>query len=249
VILYIAVPELRVGPLTISAYGVLAFLSIVAGQWISFRRSVGSGLDAETSGRLVVGCAGAGLIGSHLWWMAAHGSNDLFSLRGMVSFGGFLGISAGIALMILWHPLASVLKWFDAAGYALVFGQTIGRAGCALQHDHLGIPSGSFFAVAFPGGPRFDLGLVELTFVLPLSVAVWFAGRRVWPPGGLFGVIFIVYGAFRLWLDTLRAEHAMILGVSEDVLGGSLMVAMGLGALWLCRRGLRHERDLRAQAT
>lgn len=237
---YISAPELRAGPLTVSAYGALAFLSIVAGQWISFRRSVRSGLDAETSGRLVACCAGAGLIGSHLWWLASHansaGWKNVFSLHGMVSFGGFFGISAGIALMIFWQPLASVLKWFDAAAYSLVFGQTIGRAGCALQHDHLGIPSQNLLAVAFPEGPRFDLGLVELAFVLPLSLAVWFAGRRAWRPGVVFGAIFIVYGAFRLWLDTLRADHATIFGVSEDVLGGSLMVAMGVAALLICWR-------------
>lgn len=238
---YIAAPELHAGPLTISAYGVMAFLSIVAGQWISFRRSVQSGLDAETSGRLVVCCAGGGLIGSHLWWMASHASTDLFSLHGMVSFGGFFGISAGIALMIFWQPLSSVLKWFDAAAYSLVFGQTIGRAGCALQHDHIGIPSHSVFAVAFPDGPRFDLGLLELMFLLPVSLAVWLAGRRAWPTGLMFGAIFIVYGTFRLWLDTLRADPATIFGVSEDALGGWLMVAMGVATLGLSRRARRQS--------
>ena len=38
-----------------------------------------------------------------------------------------------------------------------------GRFGCALQHDHLGIPSTYFLAVRFPGGPRFDLGLLRYT--------------------------------------------------------------------------------------
>jgi prolipoprotein diacylglyceryltransferase len=231
---YLATPALHAGPLPISVYAIFAFLSILAGQWISLRRSIRSGLDAGASRELIFWCSCLGLAGSHLWWLASHpNSGSVISLKGMVSFGGIFGISVGIVLKLLWAPLADVLKWFDAASYAMIFGQLIGRIGCALQHDHLGIRSRSFLAVAFPAGSRFDLGLLEFLFMIPFAVAVISLGRRAWPPGLLFGAIFMIYGAFRICLDTLRMEQAHILGVSEDVLGGSVMMLMGLGGLLL----------------
>ena len=241
---YVVAPAVHLGPYAIPVYGVLLFSSILVGHSIILRRAVGSGLDDGATRELIFWCTIAGLSGSHLWWLASLATpaiaNDIFSLHGMVSFGGILGISTGIFILTLLKrpqvPRGMVLKWFDAATYAMVFGFCIGRIGCALEHDHLGIRSRSILAVAFPGGSRFDLGLLEVLFLIPLAIAVWFAGRRSWSSGFLSGTIFMIYGIFRVCLDSVRLERAYIFGISEDIWGGGVMILLGFIGLLLSGR-------------
>jgi len=82
----------------------------------------------------------------------------------------------------------------------------LGRLGCALAHDHRGLPSTGFFAIRFPGGPRYDLGLIEFLFLILLAVSFRVFDRRSRPAGFFFGLFCLVYGGFRVFLDTLHIQ-------------------------------------------
>ena len=106
-----------------------------------------------------------------------------------------------------------------------------------MAHDHPGIASRSFVAVDFPGGPRFDLGLLEMLFLIPMSIAWMLAWRRPRPAGTYVRATILTYAPVRFALDFLRAE---------DVRYGFLtpaqwiMAAALIGVAFYCR--LHHSR-------
>src|SRR5260370_37083557 len=86
---------------------------------------------------------------------------------GVIS-GGFLG-------GLLWCrfrrlSLFETLRRLDIVAYATPFAWMFGRLGCALAHDHRGLPSTSWIAVQFPEGPRYDLGLIEFLFLIGMAI-------------------------------------------------------------------------------
>ena len=126
----------------------------------------------------------------------------------------------------------AVLPLVDLLLHAFPIAWLFGRLGCALIHDHPGVPSAAVFAVAFGDGPsttwgpltltwgdapRLDLGLIELVLCVPL--ALWCA-RRIAAAGPLDGRtsagVCVFYGPLRAVLDAFRAD---------DVDGGDVRFA------------------------
>jgi len=110
-----------------------------------------------------------------------------------------------------------------------------GRLGCALAHDHRGLFTDSWMAVRFPEGPRYDLGLIELVFLAGLAGAFWVLDRRARPVGFFFGLYGVVYGGFRIWLDTLHIQPMRFYG-------GAVGVAVGILGWLSCAMLLRNKR-------
>jgi phosphatidylglycerol:prolipoprotein diacylglycerol transferase len=82
----------------------------------------------------------------------------------------------------------------------------VGRLGCALAHDHRGLWTTNWIAVKFPEGSRYDLGLIEFLFLIGMAALFWALDRKARPVGFFFALYGVLYGAFRIWLDTLHAE-------------------------------------------
>jgi phosphatidylglycerol:prolipoprotein diacylglycerol transferase len=119
----------------------------------------------------------------------------------------------------------------------------VGRFGCALQHDHLGVASTHFLAVNFPSGPRFDLGLLEFLYLIPLALVFWALGRQPRPPGFYLGLYFALYGPGRFAMDALRNEDARYLGWTP---AQYLCVAATLAGAALVAWSLRRARSAAA---
>jgi phosphatidylglycerol:prolipoprotein diacylglycerol transferase len=151
--------------------------------------------------------------------------------------GGLTGL--GIVAYRRGLGASGVLRFFDLCIYALPFTLAVGRFGCALQHDHLGIASTHFLAVSFPTGPRFDLGMLEFLYLLPVCLLFFVLGRKPRPLGFFSGLFFAVYGPARFAMDALRNEDARYLGWTP---GQYLCVATALLGLALVAWSLRRAR-------
>jgi phosphatidylglycerol:prolipoprotein diacylglycerol transferase len=105
----------------------------------------------------------------------------------------------------------------------------LGRLGCTLAHDHRGLASTSWIAVKFPEGPRYDLGLIEFLFLIGMVIGFRILDRRPRPVGFFFVLYGVVYGGFRIWLDTLHIQplrfYGGAIGVSIGLLGWIAMLA------------------------
>ena len=58
----------------------------------------------------------------------------------------------------------------------------------------------------FPEGPRYDLGLIEFLFLIVMVIGFKLLDRRPRQVGFFVGLYGVVYGGFRIWLDTLRQQ-------------------------------------------
>ena len=131
---------------------------------------------------------------------------------------------------------AEIFRFFDAVAYAFPFAWIFGRLGCSFAHDHLGVESASWLAVDFPGGPRFDLGLLELAYTLPLAILFHLLGRRPRATGLYLALFFVLYGPVRFLLDTLRATDVRYGGWTPGQYGSLLATLLGL---WMLRAVMR----------
>jgi phosphatidylglycerol:prolipoprotein diacylglycerol transferase len=258
---YVEHPILEIGSYQLQAFRVLALLAVVVEYAIVVRRAPKHGFTGDQASSLIVWAIVIGLVSAHVFDMIAYypellRENPLQLLRvwgNLSSWGGMVGGLAGLAVVAWRRGLGTegLLRFFDVVLFALPFTLAVGRLGCALQHDHLGIPSTHFLAVDFPTGPRFDLGLLEFLYVSALAL-VFLAVDR-WPrpasaakpraqraeaersraAGFWTGLFFAAYGPGRFAMDMLRSDDARYLGwtpaqylcVAATLAGAALLFA------------------------
>jgi phosphatidylglycerol---prolipoprotein diacylglyceryl transferase len=159
---------------------------------------------------------------------------------GYTSLGVLLG--AALALALCFRSSDREVRWryLDVLAPAALLGASVVRIGCFLGHHHAGRLTNIPVAVAFPGGARFDLGLLEALLLLAI-----FTGVDRWRvrPGHVALVSVTVYAVGRFAIELLRGHDLELIGRRSDprYLGLTLvqyatMVIAGLGGVWLWRR-------------
>jgi phosphatidylglycerol:prolipoprotein diacylglycerol transferase len=154
-----------------------------------------------------------------LWFHVIDGTSLFGALFGVALVAVTLGVARRLALASL----------ADHVVLACVIAMTIGRIGCALVHDHPGLPTDSALGVDFPAervgwllgnvrGPTVrlhDVGLEELLALLPIAAGAIVLATRRGRPGTLAIFVTLAYAVVRFGLDTLRLpevepRHAML---------------------------------------
>jgi phosphatidylglycerol:prolipoprotein diacylglycerol transferase len=222
---------------------ILVALGCFVGYLVAARRAARDGFSQEQISELALWMFGAGFAGANLMMLAyvpsalpymMHHPSQLLTTRwGLSSFGGFAGGLIGAALFFHVHRISrdGKLAILDAVGFAVPFGWAIGRMGCYLVHDHPGIRTSSWLGVSYPGGTRYDLGLLEILFLLALGTAFLILGKETRPRGFFRAVLFLSYGAFRLVEDRVTIDPPRYFGWSVDQFAAAVMIALGLAAL------------------
>jgi phosphatidylglycerol:prolipoprotein diacylglycerol transferase len=206
------------------------------------RRAPQVGIDRRTTSTLLGWAIFLGIVGAHVFDVLAYyperlRENPLELLRiwgGVSSFGGMLGGLLGIYVVMRRKQMSGpeMLRFVDCLIFALPFTLAIGRLGCALLHDHIGISSTHWLAVAFPDGPRFDLGLLEFFYVSSIAAMFAWLGRRRWPDGFFIGLFFAAYGPVRFALDSLRVSEARYFGWTPGQYLALVAAAVGIWVLF-----------------
>jgi len=241
---YYPQPVLHLGRFSIHAFGVLGALAVVVAFWIILQRSRRMGIPVEEMFQFICcmyfcGMAGAffaSTIMSDPHAFLADPGRIFHVAVGIRSSGGLIG---GFVAGLAWCAFRrlspyEILRRLDVAAYALPAAWMIGRLGCTLAHDHRGLATTSWIAVNFPEGPRYDLGLIEFLFLIVLTAAFWILDRRPRPVGFFVGLFAVVYGGFRMWLDTLHIQPLRFYS-------GGLAVVIGL-LVWMAMRAFARSR-------
>jgi len=238
---YIEQPILDLGFYRIEAFPVLVGAAVIAEFQVVMRRAPRLGIDRRTTSGLLGWTIFLGLLSAHLFdlfvYYPAELREDPWLLlqpwQGVSSLGGMLGGLLALLWLMRRRGLSRQqrLVFVDCLMFALPFTLALGRLGCALQHDHLGIPSQHALAVGFPGGPRFDLGVLEFLYVSLMCIAFLAADLRRWPAGFFVGLFFSLYGPVRFALDSLRTGDVRYLGWTPGQYLSLLATAVGLAIL------------------
>ena len=147
---YFQQPVIRVGPVTIHAFGVIVAAAVYAGLAVGARRFDREGLDRALGERLAWWAIAGGFLGAHLFSVLFYfprevAENPLVLLKlweDISSFGSILGGLLGVWLFFrLRAPtVEGATRWayLDVAAFVFPISLMIGRIACSLAHDHPG---------------------------------------------------------------------------------------------------------------
>jgi phosphatidylglycerol:prolipoprotein diacylglycerol transferase len=246
----------RLGPVTISSYGLLLGLSFILGLWLGLRRAERMGLDrrllADAAFWIVLGA----VLGARLYDLLLHGSrlrgirletwfsfqSPLFRGGGMVMFGGIAGgLLAGLSFFRLRR--IPFLPYADAFAPGLAFGIFLTRLGCFLNGCCFGLPTAAWYGVRFPGGcpassyqaavdahKLWPSQLLLSVGGLAIGMVILARGERKPPPGSTFFLTVVLAAILSFVVDWTRyyppAERWGLLSHSQ-VAGLVLLAVLG----------------------
>ncbi len=255
---YVERPIVEIGGVTLHAFGLCVGLAVLLGSWITLRRAEREGIERGEATGLLLCTLFSGFLVSHLETLA-FARPDLFlrpsSLiehplawlnlwKGMSSFGGILGGVLGAAWHMRRNRWSEGERWvfLDSLAYAFPFAWAVARFGCFLAHDHPGLHTTSWLAVAYPDGPRHDLGLFDCFLALAIGVAflILDRGAAARPPAFYLLTFLLVYSPARLLLDLLRIEEKF-LGLTSGQHGALASIAVALLVLRRLRKPLPEQ--------
>lgn len=245
---YFEQPVFHLVGFQIAAFQLLVCSAVIVGHEVVVRRARRLGFDPDLASSLVAWTIFFGFVGSHLFDVVFYQpaelrQNPLVLLQvwgSMSSFGGIIGGLAGGWWLTRRKGLSGsqIFVFLDILGFAFPLAWIFGRAGCALAHDHVGIPTTSLLAVRFPDGPRFDLGLLELLYTIAIAALFLLLDRRPRPTGFFVGLFFTLYGPVRFGFDVLRIGDQRYLGWTPGQYASVGATLFGiLLLLWVFQRG------------
>ena len=212
----------HIGRLSIHPFLILVVLGCMTGYLITVQRGKRYGISQERISEFALWLFGGGFICARLAY-TTYAPATLFAAAHaptrLVFAGGYLP-SADLPEEFLerrhfsWFAGSSGLSGSmirDAVFFSTPFGWSIARVGCYLMHDHPGVRTSSWLGVRYPGGTRYDLGLLEILFLLGLGGAFLLLDRKPRPPGFFAAAFLIPYGFFRLLQDQLHVDEAEVL--------------------------------------
>lgn len=215
-----------IGPFTVTAYGLIVAMAIVAATWLFGRRLEARGIGTMDDA-VVLGVTGAiaGMIGGRVYHVLTSWdryADDLADIpkvwEGGLGIPG--GLIAGVAVgcLVAWRRGIPIGYGLNCAAPAIALGQAIGRWGnwfnqelygratslpwgLEIDDAHLGPhEAGSTFHPTFLYESLWNASLVVLLIVLDR--------RHTFGPGRLFALQIALYGVGRLWIEGLRIDPA-----------------------------------------
>lgn len=257
---------ISLGPLRLTAYGLMIALGVIAAVALARRRAPIRGLDPELISELAMWAVPAGLIGARLY----HVATDWRRFQGrwfdvVKIWEGGLGIPGGLIAGIwvgLWLSRRrglDVTAVLDTIAPALPLAQAIGRWGNWWNQELFGRPTNLPWALEISPAHRPDGYALATTFHPTfLYESLWNLGlvallltfdRTRWlHPGQLFALYVAGYGTGRLWNEALRIDPASHLGPFRVNIWMSLaLIAAGITGLIVANRqhppdpGVHHD--------
>jgi phosphatidylglycerol:prolipoprotein diacylglycerol transferase len=238
---YFVIPPLQIGPVAVQSFGILSAAGVSLAAALLVRAARRRALDETPLRDFPVWGVLAGVIGGHLVHLLFYHPEELREggvlqlLRvwdGLSSTGGVLGgvLAAAIFFRARHIPFS---RYADVFALAVAPGWAVARLGCFSVHDHPGRLTSFPLAVAFPDGPRHDLGLYDALVLFALTGLLYTLERRRVMQGKLLPVLAVGYGTARFFLDFLRAtdlpySDARYFGLTPAQFGAIILVAYGV---------------------
>ena len=223
------------GDFQVPSYSFFIFLAIIAGcliYWLEARKIKSNN---ENTFYLLISALIAGAIGSKipiiiLYW------NQIFSspqgleilVSGRSILGGLIGGTIGVLYM------KSRLKIKERRGNifapAIALGMALGRLGCFFRGCCFGKPTNLPWAINFGDGIlRHPTQIYESIFMLGMFFYLNWKKKKNPKPGQLFDILIIGYLTFRFFIEFIRAEEIVFLGLTF------FQIICLLGLLWYSR--------------
>ena len=211
---WFVIPPLKLGPIALQPFGILAAAGILLASKLLVTEARRRGIDAVPLEKAASWALAGGLVGAHLVHLLLYHPEELSQngplqllkiWDGLSSTGGVVG---GLVAVLLFFRLQRIpfRRYEDVFALAIAPGWAVARLGCFSVHDHPGVHTSFPLAVAFPDGPRHDLGLYDAIVLAALTAILYSVDRRGRLRGRLMPLLALLYGVSRFLLDFLRAR-------------------------------------------
>ncbi|MBI5399856.1 prolipoprotein diacylglyceryl transferase [Candidatus Saganbacteria bacterium] len=245
---------IKLGPLTIHSYGLLAALGFTAGLLSTVYYADKEGISSETILNLAIYNIIAWIIGARLFYVIGMWNQfqqnplDIIMIQngGLVFLGGLIFGLAAI-FFVAWRNRLPVWKILDAATPGSLLGFSIGRIGCLLNGCCFGLPTTLPWGIKFPFGalayfyfPNEALQPTQLLDIIGLFIVfvilVFIYQRRKFS-GQVFFWGIILYSIERFLTELLRYSPLHWLGLTPSQWIVIPLIIIGLLGLWWIKRG------------
>lgn len=251
------------GPLTIRAYSLWILAGIFFALWLTTKRWVARGGDAQVVGDIGFWAIPFGIVGGRLYHVIStpgqyfgEGGHPLDAFKiweGGLGIWGAIALGTVGALIGARRHKVSFVTFLDAAAPGVLVAQAVGRMGNYFNQEIFGRPTDVPWALqidpAFrPNGfeqfatfhPTF---LYELLWNLAGAALIIYLDKRLDLRGGrTFWLYVIVYVTGRFWIETMRIDTAVHVGPFRINVWVS-MVVLTLAIVMFFLLGARQKRS------
>ncbi len=229
---------LSFGRFNIYTHGLMIAIGAVCGGMIIYWLAKRKGEDTSFLFDVLIYSLLAGLIGARILYVIIYYNQfanwkEIFQIwyGGLVSYGG---IAAGLitAWIFLKLKKKSVARWFDLGIIGLMIGWAVGRVGCFLNGDCLGIVSSSKIAI----WGRIPTQLFESIWALIIALGCFLLlGRKAklnLSDGTIFWIGLGGYALGRFVIDFFRDEVALLWVFKAGQIASLIVLFTTLVILW-----------------
>lgn len=206
---------------SIPSYSLFIVLGLIVGLIVYFYEAKKNKVLSENTFYLLIAALVGGVLGAKLpiWIInfraiiAALPDLTLF-LTGRTIVGGLVG--GFIAVLIAKKLLKIKVKRGNLFAPAIAMGVAIGRIGCFLRGCCYGVVTSLPWGVNFGDGLlRHPTQIYESIFMLGMFVYFQFAKKKLNKyPGSMFEILMFGYFAFRFFIEFIRVEKVVFVGLT-----------------------------------
>ena len=218
--------------ISIRWYGILLSTGIIAGILLAYYEAKRLGYDPEYIIDLALWCIPAAVIGARLYYVIFEWSYYKGNIMKIINIreGGLAIHGALIAAVIAGYIFTKAKKisfWntADITAPSIILGQAIGRWGNFVNQEAHGGPTDLPWGIMVDGVKVHPTFLYESLWNICVFIFLLIYSRKKKVEGEVFLLYGILYSVGRFWIEALRTDSLMFMGMRQAQIISVVIIA------------------------
>lgn len=234
---------LEIFGLEIRWYGILMSIGIIAGLYFAYNEAKKQGYNPDDIIDLALWCVPAAVIGARLYyvifqWEYYKGSIlKIINIReGGMAIHGSLIAAVAVGYIFTRYKELPFWKTADVVAPSISLGQAIGRWGNYINGEAHGGPTSLPWGIMIEGTKVHPTFLYESIWDLGLFLFLIYYKKNKRFDGEVFILYGVIYSIGRFWIEGLRTDSLMFMGMRVAQLISLLLIFLGVGLIKIRRK-------------
>lgn len=224
-------------------YGILISSGIIIGLYIAYNEAKRQKYNPEDIVDLALWCVPAALIGARLYYVAfqwEYYKGDILKIintreGGLAIHGGLI---AAVLVGYLFTKYKGIPFWktTDIIAPSISLGQAIGRWGNYINGEAHGGPTNLPWGIMVNGIKVHPTFFYESLWDFGLFLFLIYYRKNKKFDGEVFLLYFVIYSLGRFWIEGLRTDSLMFMGMRIAQIVSVLLICIGLALLFKMRK-------------
>ena len=229
-------------------YGILISFGMLLGIFFAYREAKHQGYNPDDIVDLSLWCIPAALVGARLYYVAFKWEYYKGNLMRILNTreGGLAihgGIIAGVLVGYIFTRVKKIPFWktADIIAPSIALGQAIGRWGNYINGEAHGGPTNLPWGIMINGIKVHPTFLYESLWDFGLFLFLLYYRRNKKFDGEIFILYAMIYSIGRFWIEGLRTDSLMFMGMRVAQLVSVLLFIIGLFLLYTIRKKQKND--------